>query len=97
LVAIFAELCCIGPASVAILGAGGALAAARLTPYRPVLLLLSGGLLAFGFWRAYGQRVVVNGESCPIRVGRFARTVLWGAALVWLAAAVVPPDRIAPI
>jgi mercuric ion transport protein len=90
LAAIFAALCCIGPASVAILGAGGGLAAARLTPYRPVLLVLSAGLLAVGFWRAYGQRVVVNGQSCPVRVGRLARTVLWVAALVWLAAAVVP-------
>lgn len=90
LAAIFAALCCVGPASVAILGAGGALAAARLTPYRPALLLISAGLLSFGFWRAYGQRVMVSGQSCPIRVGRLARSVLWVAALVWLAAAVFP-------
>lgn len=90
LAAIVATLCCVGPASVAILGAGGALAAARLTPYRPTLLLLSAGLLAFGFWRAYGQRVMVSGRSCPIRVGRTARAALWIAALVWLAAAVFP-------
>jgi hypothetical protein len=29
------SLCCIGPAVVAILGTSGALAAARLAPYRP--------------------------------------------------------------
>jgi len=34
-VAIFASLCCAGPAVVAVLGAGGAVAAAGLVPYRP--------------------------------------------------------------
>ena len=88
--AILATLCCVGPASVALLGASGAIFAARLTPYRPALLLVSAALLAFGFWRAYGQRVMVGGQSCPIRVGRIAQTVLWVSALLWLVAAVFP-------
>jgi hypothetical protein len=88
--AILGTLCCIGPASVALLGASGAIFAARLTPYRPALLLASAALLAFGFWRAYGQRVIVGGQSCPIRVGRVAQTVLWVSALLWLVAAVFP-------
>lgn len=88
--AAFAGLCCIGPAGVALLGVGGSLAAASLKPYRPVLLLVSLALLAFGFWRTYGRRVMVNGVSCPIRVGRFARTVLWVSAIMWVIAAILP-------
>ena len=51
--AVFAALCCIGPPTVAILGAGGALAAASLKPYRPYLLLASLAMILYGFWRAY--------------------------------------------
>jgi hypothetical protein len=90
LAAAFAALCCVGPSAVALLGAGGALAASQLTPCRPALLLLSLALLAFGFWRAYGRHVAVNGRSCPVRVGRLARTVLWVSAATWLVAAVLP-------
>lgn len=90
LAAAFAGFCCIGPASVALLGVGGAVAAAGLKPYRPILLLASLALIAFGFWRAYGRRTMVNGASCPIRVGRFARTVLWVSAVIWVVAAVLP-------
>ena len=89
LAAIFASLCCIGPASVALLGAGGALAA-QLGPYRSALLIVSAGLVSFGLWRAYGHRILVNGQLCPIRIGRLTRSVLWIAALVWLAAALLP-------
>jgi hypothetical protein len=90
LAAVFAGLCCIGPSSVALLGAGGALAAAQLTPYRPALLLGALALLAFGFWRAYGRRVVIEGKACPVRAGRAARAVLWISAAVWLTAALLP-------
>ena len=87
LAAVFAGLCCIGPSSVALLGAGGAVAAAQLTPYRPLLLLASLAFLAFGFWRAYGRRTTINGESCPVRIGRPARAILWISGAVWLIAA----------
>lgn len=90
LAAVFAGLCCIGPSSVALLGAGGAVAAAQLTPYRPLLLLTSLAFLAFGFWRAYGRRMTINGQSCPIRIGRPARMILWISGAVWLVAALLP-------
>jgi mercuric ion transport protein len=88
--AMLASLCCVGPASIALLGASGAIFATRLTPFRPALLLVSAALLAFGFWRAYGQRVLVGGRACPVRVGRAAQAALWVSALVWLVAAVFP-------
>lgn len=90
LTAIVAGACCLGPVGVALLGVGGALAAAQIQPYRPILLLVSLGFLAFAFWRSYGRRVVVNGASCPIRVGRFTRTVLWVSAVIWILAAILP-------
>jgi len=91
LVAFLGTLCCAGPAVIAVLGAGGALAAARLEPYRPYFLALSAVLLAVGFWRAYAPaRLVSTGAACKIRTGRTVRTVLWLAALIMLASALVP-------
>lgn len=86
--AVFAALCCVGPSTVALLGAGGALAAASLKPYRPFLLLASLAMILYGFWRAYrttGRNL--QGVACPTRIGRFARKALWLAAIVWAAAA----------
>lgn len=87
--AFFAALCCIGPSTVALFGAGGALAAASLKPYRPYLLLASLVLILYGFWRVYGTRRVRVGAACPTRLGRFARNTLWVAAVVWIGAAVL--------
>ncbi len=90
LAALLGALCCVGSLSVVILGVGGALAAAQLTPYRAVLLIVSAALLAFGLWSAYGQRMMRGGQSCPVRVGRLTRMFLWIAAFTWLVAAVFP-------
>ena len=90
LVAAFAALCCVGPWAVALLGVSGAIAAASLAPYRLALLLTSLAVLAFGFWRAYGRRSMVDGRSCRVSVGRFSRTALWVAVAVWIVAALLP-------
>lgn len=82
LVALVAGLCCVGPAILAALGLGGALAGASLTPYRPYLLLASALMLAFGFWRVYRPRKDCATGTCPSGVGRAARITLWGAALI---------------
>jgi hypothetical protein len=88
--AVFAALCCIGPSTVAVLGAGGALAAASLNPYRPYLLIASLAMILYGFWRAYRTTGLNRqGVACPTRMGRFTRKVLWFAAIVWVAAAVL--------
>lgn len=85
--AVFAALCCVGPSTVALLGAGGALAAASLKPYRPYLLLGSLALILYGFWRVYGRNARSQvGAACPTRLGRFTRNALWVAAIVWVAA-----------
>lgn len=89
LTASFAALCCIGPATVALLGAGGAVAAAGLKPYRPYLMVGSLALIAAGFWLSY-RRVEGQGAACPTRMGRVARGVLWVSGFLWIIAALLP-------
>ena len=92
ILAAIAGLCCAGPATVALLGAGGAVIAAGLQPYKPFLLLGSLAMIAFGFWYSYRPRArAAAGVACPVRVGRASRTVLWVSALLWVAAAVYQP------
>jgi hypothetical protein len=87
LTAVFSTLCCVAPSAFALAGTTGAGAAARLAPYRPLLVMVSLGFLAYGFWSAYGRPVIVGG---PVRVGRFARRTLWFAAAAWVTAAMLP-------
>jgi mercuric ion transport protein len=89
LAALAGTLCCAGPAVIAIVGAGGALAAAKLEPYRPYFLGASVVMLAFGFWRAY-RPTPVGGAACSIRTGRLVRGVLWTAAVLTLLSALAP-------
>ncbi len=87
--ATFSTLCCAGPAVVVgALGAGSALLAARLEPYRPYFLAGSVAMLALGFWRAY--RPAPTGVACSVRTGRVVRSILWMAALITLASMVTP-------
>ena len=89
--AVLGTLCCAGPAVVAVLGAGGALVAAQLEPYRPYLLGAAFVMLGHGFWRAYRPHSSgPEGAICPVRAGRAVRAVLWLSALVTLAAALAP-------
>lgn len=91
LASVFAALCCIGPSTVALLGASGAVAAASLAPYRPFFLIGSLAVIAFAFWRVYRRRgVTADGATCPTRIGRFTRSMLWIAAGVWVVAAIMP-------
>jgi len=83
IVAAMAGLCCAGPLTVALLGAGGAVAAAGIKPFRVPLLAASLALLSAAFWRAYAPRTEPAGAACPIAIGRATRIALWAAALVW--------------
>jgi mercuric ion transport protein len=89
--ALAGTLCCAGPAVVAIIGAGGALAAARLEPYRPLFLAVSAALLGFGFWRAYRRPPPgPSGASCSRRTGGAVRGILWAALALFALSAVAP-------
>jgi mercuric ion transport protein len=87
--AVLGALCCAGPAVVGVIGAGGALAAARLEPFRPYFLAASVVMLSFGFWRAY-RPARAKGGACAIRTGRAARAILWASALITLGSALAP-------
>lgn len=84
--AIFAGLCCIGPVTFLLLGAGGAVAAAGLAPYRGPLLALSAILIAAGYWRA-NRSNKVGAAACSVRVGRWIRVSLTIASVAWVIAA----------
>ena len=92
LTAAAATLCCVGPAVVAIVGVGGAVAAAGLKPYRLFLILASMALLGLGFWLTYQPRSAVGSAAvaCPTRAGRVSRRIVWIAAAVWLLAVLLP-------
>jgi hypothetical protein len=89
LIAATAGLCCVGPLAIAVLGVGGAVAAAGLKPYRLPLLAVSFVLLATAIWRTLRPRATTTGGSCTLVVGRATRIGLWGAAIVWCAALVL--------
>jgi mercuric ion transport protein len=92
LTAVAATLCCVGPAVVAIVGVGGAVAAASLKPYRPLLIVMSMALLGLAFWLTYQPRAVRGSGAvvCPTRAGRMSRRIVWIATAVWLAAVLLP-------
>ncbi len=83
IVAAIAGLCCAGPLTVALLGAGGAVAAAGIKPFRVPLLAASLALLIAAFWRAYAMQSKPAGGACSIAIGRTTRIALWAAAVIW--------------
>lgn len=85
----------LAPLLVSLLGVGGSIWAARLEPYAPYLLALSGVLVGYGFWAVYRPRrpaVCANGagEGCDNAAARPPRrplalqAFLWSAGAVWL-------------
>jgi MerT mercuric transport protein len=62
--ASFVGLCCIGPWTVALLGASGAVSMARWQPFRPYILGVAASLLAWAFWRTYRLKRVCLAEGC---------------------------------
>jgi hypothetical protein len=85
---IFAGLCCIGPVTFLLLGAGGAVAAAGLAPYRGPLLALSAVLIVAGYWRAYRSNKV-GAAACSFRTGRWIRVSLTIASVAWVIGAIL--------
>ncbi len=81
--------CCILPLVLVLLGLGGVWVGTltSLAAYKPWLLTLSAGLLAFGYWRAYGRPASCAGGSCRRGGLRLTRAILWFSTLVVLASA----------
>lgn len=87
LVAIFGTLCCAGPVVVAVLGVGGAVAAARMEPLRWYFIGASAALVAFGFWRLRRAR---RCACLSPRETRWLPVMLWTATLLTALTAVLP-------
>ena len=90
LTAIAASLCCVGPAVVALLGTGGAIAVARLEPYRPYLLGFGAVVLAIAFYLAYRPGGTCRAGSCSRRASRFVKVSIWTSAAILLLAFLLP-------
>ena len=90
LVATATTFCCAGPAVFAVIGTSGVLAAARLEPYRIYFILASVALLGIGFWLAYRPKSGCIGKTCATTSAKITRALLWIAALVTVAAIVLP-------
>jgi mercuric ion transport protein len=87
LAAIGASLCCVLPVVVVFAGVGSAAAGAMFEPYRPFFIILTVGLLGFGFYRAYRPQTAecAPGESCAIPENRRRqRVMLWVVAVLAL-------------
>src|SRR5260370_19956990 len=87
LVAVFGTLCCAGPVVVAVLGVGGAVAAARLEPYRLYFIAGSIALLAFGFWRWRRARCC---DCLSPREARWLPVMLWIATCLTVLTVILP-------
>jgi len=92
--ALLSSACCIGPAVLALAGAGGAGLAAGLEPLRPYFLGMSAIFLSVGFYLAYRRR---EAEACPTGGNcaspdrrRGMRIGLWIAAFIAVGAAAYP-------
>ncbi len=80
--ASFVGLCCVGPWAVGFLGVSGAVAMARLEPYRPVILGIALALLAWAYWRVYRPARFCPGGVCPTRRSRWLQALLWLALVL---------------
>ncbi len=78
--AFAASVCCVGPLVLALLGLGGAGLLVKLEPYRPLMMVVTLGLLGLGFWLTYRKPSAASGDACDCekpRVNRAGRIGLW--------------------
>jgi len=90
LIAAIVSFCCAGPWAVILLGVPGAIFLARWAPYRPYLIVASGAVLAWSFWRTYRLRQKCAGGRCATGPSPLLMGFLWSAAALWLFALVAP-------
>jgi mercuric ion transport protein len=85
--ALLASACCIGPVLFAVLGISGAAAAShRLEPFRPYLLIVTFGLLAYAIYATYRP---VPADCGPDGTCAMPEANRFGKGLLWVATAAV--------
>ena len=82
-----ASLCCVGPLAITLLGVHGAILAAGVKPYRPLLLSVSGVLLLVAHRSLYLPSL--RRESCPVSAGRLRKTLVWASTGLWVASLLI--------
>jgi copper chaperone CopZ len=82
--AIVASLCCIGPAALAIIGAGSLGAFATFEKFRPYFIGLTALLLGAAFYLTYRKREVkCEDGSCKIEgAGKWNKIGVWSATFI---------------
>ncbi len=90
LIAAIAAFCCAGPWAVMLFGVPGAVFIARWAPYRPYLIVASGALLAWSFWRTHRLREACAAGTCASGPSPWLMASLWVASALWLFALVAP-------
>lgn len=90
--AVIASLCCIGPAVLAIVGAGSLGAFAAFEKYRPYFIGLTAILLGAAFYLTYRKREVkCEDGSCKIEgAGKWNKIGVWGATIIAALAVAYP-------
>jgi len=92
--AVGASACCLGPVVFSLAGAGALGAASvRLEPWRPVMLALTGVLLAGAFYNVYRRPADVACDAdgaCPPHRNRRAKQLLWVATVIVILLAAFP-------
>ncbi len=90
--AVAASACCIGPAVLALLGAGTAGLSGVIGVYRPYFIGLSVILLGVAFYLTYRKREVKCEDSTCKKVGagKWEKISLWFAAVVTIAVIAIP-------
>jgi mercuric ion transport protein len=82
--AVVASLCCIGPAVVALIGAGSIGAFSTFETYRPYFIGLTAILLGVAFYMTYRKREVkCEDGSCKIQgAGKWNKIGVWTATII---------------
>ena len=93
--ALAASSCCILPVVLFSLGASGAWLGnlSALSPYQPIFIAITLGLLGSGFWLAYRRpKAACDGAGACARPasGGIVKVALWGATLLVAAALAFP-------
>lgn len=98
--ALAASSCCIVPLVLFSAGIGGAWVGnlTALAPYKPLFIVLTAGLIGYGFYLVYGRprRACADGAACArplpnraVKLGLWTATVLVAAAFAF--------DYVAPV
>jgi mercuric ion transport protein len=98
LTAVIASVCCIGPALLALIGAGSIRAFGAFESYRPYFIVLTVILLGLAFFLTYRKREIAceDGSCKVVKAGKWNKIGVWASAIIALAAILFPYANFTP-